>query len=124
VNGSDVDRVRLIASRLVLDLLRITDDTRLRVGTLTSDELIIGLAVISCEREGRPLTINKLAYFIGLPRSTAARHVGEMIAKGHLTRGTRGELLLAYPIDETAILNARRAALLIMRAAAELSKLG
>jgi hypothetical protein len=117
-----VKRGRYVFSRLLLDILRLVDETRLRLGNLTSDELIIGLAVMACEGDGHPLTVNKLSHYLGLPRTTATRCVERMIRDGHLKRAGR-QLLLAYPVDSIAIENARRLMALINRAVSELSKM-
>jgi predicted transcriptional regulator len=117
-----VKRLRHVFGRLLIDILRLVDATRLRSGKLTSDELTIALAVVACESDGRPLTVNKLSHYLGISRTTAIRYVERMIRDGHLKRSD-GRLFLAYPVDSIAVDNARRLMALINKAFSELSKM-
>ena len=117
-----VNRLRHVFGRLLIDILRLVDETRLRSGKLTSDELTIALAVVACEGDGRPLTVNKLSQYLGMSRTTATRYVERMIRDGHLKRSDR-RLFLAYPVDSIAVENARRLLALINKAFSEVSKM-
>jgi hypothetical protein len=117
-----VKRLRHVFGRLLIDILRLVDQTRLRSGKLTSDELTIALAVIACEGDGRPPTVNKLSHYLGISRTTATRYVERMIRDGHLKRSD-GHLFLAYPVDSIAVDNARRLLALINKAFSEVSKM-
>ena len=117
-----VKRLRHVFGRLLIDILRLVDQTRLRSGKLTSDELTIALAVVACEGDGRPRRSTSSLIISAYRVRPATRYVERMIRDGHLKRSD-GHLFLAYPVDSVAVDNARRLLALINKAFSELSKM-
>lgn len=68
------------------DLYRALHPTRAADYARHLDTLLVACAVTIGHIEARPMTVTKVAIFLGLPRSTAARRLAELTAAGAIVR--------------------------------------
>lgn len=77
-------------ARLWIDLTRqlhkaAAPETQAQFGTLASD-LLLRSAIYIGTVEGRPLTVAKLATYVGIPRPTVVRHLRALERRGLVVR--------------------------------------
>jgi hypothetical protein len=118
-----VARTRYIASQLLISILRLFAERRVRT-QITGDEVIAFAAITIGDYERRPFTVNKLSLYLGVPRATLTRNVDRLIQKGLILR--RGSALHIHPrLDDLtcAAANAREVIALMDAACRQVSSL-
>lgn len=93
ITGVNQSAQRLAIATLMLAMVRhmnSQDITRSEHFGSSADELLIFLAVIVGQLEGRPMTAGKLATYAGVPRATADRKLKTMVARGIVQRSYSG----------------------------------
>lgn len=86
---AEIDQVRLTLGRCVLSLLRIVHRTYMgehRSLGRDVDTMLVCIAVYVGHIEGRPMTANKLAHFLEMPRSTVLRRLAYLRKVGDIRR--------------------------------------
>lgn len=111
-----VQHVRYIVSHLVLSILRVVSQERLKSERLSETALLIIMGVSIGHYEKRPMTINKLSGYLGIPRPTLTRHVQRLLKKGLLVQeGT--SLFLSSSLDDPTSENIARQLVSILESA-------
>jgi DNA-binding MarR family transcriptional regulator len=117
---SAVTRDNLLAARLVL---AICQDGVTIAGSIY--DYAIRCAVIVGERESKPMSVKAVAAFIGLPRSTAQRHVQRLIKGGFIVSAKvkRSKVLRTTEHGRIAARHFSRMIKLVARTAREATQL-
>lgn len=76
-------RQRALISKLVVGILNLLSERYYKPHEDAGD-VLIGLAVLQGQAEGRPMTSGMVAKYIGMPRATAYRRVAALVKQGRL----------------------------------------
>lgn len=125
---SNLTKQRLIVAKYILEALREVSEIHFGTGKLASraDEVLICTAIFIGQAEGRPLTVSKLADYIGMPRPTAIRKVASLVRRGIVTEvpETKRLLIESAELYSAEMVRASRETIKKIKAAArDVSKL-
>lgn len=122
-----LSKQRLLMARMVMEMVRVVAIEYIGTelyGSASADVLLLVAAYIG-QAERRPMTANKLASFVGMPRATVVRKLREMQTAGLIE--VSGDGTATLPIDKLnearMVAGIEAAARSIHRSATELSKL-
>lgn len=118
---------RIETAKAMLDLLRMFSAGLVppdRFGAQAGD-LVLFAGLLIGTAEGRPMNASKLAQFVGIPRPSVIRKLGELVSAGKVVRQGGGFILAPSLLDDAAAIEAGKAAAKrITRAAALIAAAG
>lgn len=81
---------RLILMRLTVDMMRLAYTAYFEGGNFGagSDLVLLCMAVAIGQLEGRPMSANKIAQYVGIPRATVMRKLAELQTRRLIERPT------------------------------------
>lgn len=99
-----IDQPGYVIARLLLDMTRIAAQLFLQEDKAASesDSVLLCAAVYVGQCEKRPMTAAKLADFIGMPRPTVLRKLGELRARGLVIANNKKQWCIASTSPKVA----------------------